>query len=175
MSRNTRRTVRGYLASLFHKYTGHRWVASRGLQDIYNYRPIDERISTSGQPTEAQFGCIRDAGFTSVINLAPAGAENALPDEAAVLRDLGLHYVHLPVDFARPTQSDFRQFVDALGQLDAEKVWIHCAANMRVSAFLFRYRTEILGEDMRGTRADMEAIWEPFGAWKPFLAGKPDS
>ena len=175
VSRNTGRTVWGYLVSLAHKYTGHRWVSARELRDIYNYRRIDERISTSGQPTVAQFDSIRDAGFTSVVNLAPAGAENALPDEAGVLRGLGLHYVHLPVDFARPTQADFRGFVEALGALESEKVWIHCAANMRVSAFVFRYRTEILDQDPGPARADLEAIWEPFGAWKPFLAGQPDA
>lgn len=174
MTGDTRRTILGYLVSLWGKYTGHRWAGASRLEDIYNYRPIDERTSTSGQPTGVQFERIREAGFTSVINLAPAAGENALPDEAGLLGALGMNYVHIPVDFARPTQAKYQEFVAAMGALGKEKIWIHCAANMRVSAFLFRYRTEILGVEKAIARSDMESIWEPFANWEAFLAGNPD-
>ena len=53
----------------------------------------------------------------------------------------------------------------------AEKVWIHCAANMRVSAFLFRYRIEKMGADRSLAKHDLNQIWEPFDYWRPFMSG----
>src|SRR5690606_1680022 len=82
----------------------------------------------------SQFPAIRAAGYTQVINLAPHGAENALPDERAMVEGLGMRYVHLPVDFSNPTEEDFAAFCAAMsGMSGDERIYVHCAANMRVS------------------------------------------
>jgi len=52
----------------------------------------------------------------------------------------------------------------------SEKTWVHCAANMRVSAFMYKYRCEILNENAVKAKVDLEKIWEPFGAWKNFIS-----
>ncbi len=136
------------------------------LQDIHNYLAINEMLSTSGQPTEIQFGAIKKAGFTVVINLAPHTAENAIENESGILRQLGLKYIHLPVDFAHPTEKNFSDFVRIMQAQQQEKVWLHCAANKRVSAFLHRYRCSVLAEDPKVVRADLEKIWQPDGVWR---------
>lgn len=41
------------------------------LSEIHNYLPINEHVATAGQPTEAPFHKVCDAGFAVVINLAP--------------------------------------------------------------------------------------------------------
>ena len=51
-----------------------------------------------------------------------------------------------------------------------EKTWVHCAANMRVSAFIYRYRCAVLGEAEQVAKQDLEKIWQPFGNWKTFLS-----
>jgi hypothetical protein len=38
--------------------------------EIYNFHAIRGRLGTAGQPTEAQFRAVREAGFDVVINLA---------------------------------------------------------------------------------------------------------
>ena len=141
------------------------------LDQIFNYFKIDDRISTSGQPSESEFDLIKQAGFQTVVNLAPHGAENSLADEAGLLQRLTLEYVHIPVDFRNPAETDFSAFCDVLDKLREKKVWIHCAANMRVSAFLFRYRTEKLGVDSSLAKHDLNQIWEPFDYWKLFMSG----
>ncbi len=133
MALNTVRTTLGYLRSLLGKYTPTQFRAE-SLDDIYNYLSLNDRISTSGQPTERQFALVKAAGFADVINLAPHDAENALDDEAGVLEGLGLAYTHIPVNFARPTEKKFEAFCERMGELEDRKVWVHCAANMRVSA-----------------------------------------
>lgn len=139
------------------------------LDDIYNYLPVSDTISTSGQPTQAQFALVQAAGFHHVVNLAPHDAENAIADEPGVLSGLGIKYTHIPVNFAEPTDADFEDFVTRMQALEGEKVWVHCAANMRVSAFIYRYRREILGVADQVARRDLNQIWEPFGVWKGFV------
>ena len=124
--------------------------------------------ATSGQPSESQFQQISDAGYEVVINLAPTSIlENSVIDEERILQDLGLTYVHIPVDFKNPTEADFGSFVDNVRR--PEKVWVHCAANMRVSAFTYRYRTQILGEDESNAMSDLQKIWNPIGIWSEFV------
>ncbi len=168
MNKNTVKTTIGYVATLVRKYTPFK-TESNSLADIYNYLAIDEMLATSGQPTEKQLSLIKDAGYVRVINLAPASAENALGNEADLLESLGLDYVHIPVNFKKPSERKFKLFVDAMQQTNKEKTWVHCAANMRVSAFVYRYRKEVLLESTVGARKDLERIWEPFGVWKTFI------
>jgi hypothetical protein len=52
-----------------------------------------------------------------------------------------------------------------------EKIWVHCAANMRASAFIYRYRCSVMKEEESIARQDIEKIWQPFGVWKNFLSG----
>ena len=140
------------------------------IGDIYNYLKVDDRIATSGQPSEQQFALIRDAGYVTVINLAPSSAlENSLADEDSLLEELGIEYIHIPVDFKNPTEEDFTKFVRSLESRAGQKVWVHCAANARVSAFVYRYRRSVLGEDEATASADLRKIWEPFGVWKAFI------
>lgn len=170
MSLNTLKTVYGYLVTLLEKYTRLK-VSGDTLAGIYNAHRVSERVFTSGQPTEVQFHAIRDAGYEAVINLAPHDAENALRDEASLVTALGLDYIHIPVDFSRPTEKDFQQFVSAMSACSGARLWIHCAANMRVSAFMYRYRCDIEGMDRQQARNDLRRVWEPFGVWKKFVSG----
>ena len=170
MSLNTLKTVYGYLITLLEKYTWLR-VSRDTLAGIYNVHRISERLCTSGQPTEGQFQAIRDAGYKAVINLAPHDAENALANEATLVTELGLDYIHIPVDFSCPTEKDFQQFVSAMSTCSGVRLWVHCAANMRVSAFVYRYRCDVQGMNRQEARSDLRRIWEPFGVWKKFVSG----
>ena len=167
MALNTLKTTFGFLRTLVGKYTPIE-SSSDSLQDIFNYLEISECISTSGQPTENQFSLVKAAGFENVINLAPHNVENSLANEAGVLSTLGMNYIHIPVDCGNPTEDNFNEFSGALKSFENQKVWVHCAANMRVSAFVYRYRCNVLGEQSSSARKDLSKIWEPFGVWKDF-------
>src|SRR4030095_14968557 len=58
-------------------------AAFHALSAIYNFRAISDKLGTAGQPTEAQFKLVRDAGFAAVINLALPTSDNALPNEGS--------------------------------------------------------------------------------------------
>ena len=71
--------------------------------------------------------------------------------------------------FDNPREQEYEKFVAAMQAAAGKKVWVHCAANARVSAFVFRYRCGILGEDNQAARQDLEKIWHPVGVWKKFI------
>src|SRR5216110_2680195 len=98
-------------------------------ETIYHWRRLDDRITTSGQPTEPQLEDIHALGVRHIINLGLHSHEKALPDEAASVSRLGMTYIHIPVDFQKPTDRDFDQFCSAMEQLKEVPVHVHCIAN----------------------------------------------
>jgi len=94
------------------------------LADIVNFIAIDERIATSGQPSEEQLREIRAEGFEAIVNLGLLDQDYSLVDEAGSVRALGLSYTHIPVIFTDPTPEDFERFRAALRELSGRKVFV---------------------------------------------------
>ena len=139
------------------------------LSDIYNYHAVGDLLGTAGQPTEAQFRTVREAGFEAVINLALPTSDNALANEGSVVTGLGMPYVHIPVDFKAPTSQDFRAFCRVMEAFEDRPVFVHCAANMRVSAFVFLHRVLQQGVAVVEAERDLHAIWQPDEVWSRFI------
>jgi uncharacterized protein (TIGR01244 family) len=138
---------------------------------IYNYRGVDARLATSGQPTEAQLASIAADGFEVIINLGlHDDPRYALADEAATVRALGMTYVHIPVQFGAPTEREASAFFDEMDRHGDRKVWAHCAANMRVSAFLGLYRVVRQGWSEAEAFELMDSLWKPNPAWATFIS-----
>ena len=108
-------------------------------------------------------------GVRHIINLGLHTHEKALPDEASSVGQLGMTYIHIPVNFQNPTDEDFAKFCAAMEQLKEVTVHVHCIANYRVSAFFYRYRRDVLGMNEAEARAEMEQVWQPEGVWAAFI------
>ena len=146
---------------------------STPLEDIRNYRPVDQRLASSGQPDEAQLAAIAAAGYETVINLAPHDDPRyALADEAGTVAALGLDYIHIPVPFAAPTAADFARFRNAMDAARERRVWVHCAANYRVSAFIGLYRVRAEGWSRAAAFALMDSVWQADAVWSQFIAAQ---
>lgn len=141
--------------------------------DIYNWRRLDDRLTTSGQPREDQLAALAELGVRHVINLALHTHEQALPDEATSVADLGMSYTHLPVDFQNPTSADLLAFFEVMDRLQGEPIHVHCIANYRVSAFVYRYRIDVLGWRESEARPDLDALWRPDGVWQALVEQPP--
>lgn len=145
------------------------------IEDIFNCVVISENIALSGQPTEAQFKDIAQAGFEHIIDLAPTDARYSIADESLLLKSLKVSYYHLPVDFNQPSLEDFEIFENTLLELLNKKVWIHCAANYRVSVFFGLFAQKHLGWTTTQRDALIRSIWESdenwsmSDTWKEFL------
>ena len=141
----------------------------RNLTAIRNFRRIDDRIATGGQPTEAQLSDLAVAGFECVINLALTTSTDALADEPATVRALGLEHIHIPVDFEAPTAEDYERFAAAMREWHGRAVFVQCAANYRVSVFFAIHRVTVLGWRRETALAAVRDVWEPDAVWAAFF------
>ena len=144
-------------------------MPSPPLSTIYNFLAYEDGTGTSGQPTTAQFGAIQEAGYAVVINLATGTTPRDLPHEAQVVSGLGMAYIHIPVIWDAPTMANLTQFFDTMDATQDTQRFVHCIANMRVSAFMCLYRVLRHGIPEQDARAMMHRIWEPNAIWKPFV------
>tara|TARA_A100001037_G_scaffold182625_1_gene163611 strand:- start:313 stop:777 length:465 start_codon:yes stop_codon:yes gene_type:complete len=138
------------------------------LEEIDHYLRIDDRLSTSGQPTAEQVPEIVEDGCLTLINLITPDSKNAIPNEGEIASELGLTYVHIPVVWSEPKRSDWDQYCALLNTSD-RKTHTHCVVNMRVSAFTFLYRVAHQDADPAEAKALMEEIWTPNGVWEEFV------
>ncbi|NLF12058.1 MAG: phosphatase [Anaerolineaceae bacterium] len=139
------------------------------LNQICNYLPIGPDLGTAGQPGPGQFAALRAAGYDLVVNLAMPTSTGALPDEPGLVAAQGMEYVAIPVVWEAPTLADLERFFDVMERARGRKVFVHCALNMRVSAFVFLYRVLRLGVPPDIARETMHRIWQPDGVWAAFV------
>jgi protein tyrosine phosphatase (PTP) superfamily phosphohydrolase (DUF442 family) len=139
------------------------------LSQIEAFVPVSPTLATSGQPTIDQFEWIRDAGYGVVLNLAMPSSSNWLPQEPAILDRLGLDYIHLPVLWENPILDDFDQFCAVLEGHKTEKLWVHCAKNMRVSAMTYLFQRLKLGLTHEVAWRYVEPVWQPNDVWHNFI------
>lgn len=137
--------------------------------DIYHFRRLSALITTSGQPNEDQLKQLAELGVTDVVNLGMHDHERALPDEAASVSALGMNYIHIPVEFDAPTDEHFARFCDEMKMLQDKTIHVHCIANLRVTAFLYRYMRDELDIPASEARALMDTVWCPGGVWAEFI------
>jgi protein tyrosine phosphatase (PTP) superfamily phosphohydrolase (DUF442 family) len=139
------------------------------MKKILNYIKINELISTSGQPKIEELELIANEGFEVVINLAMPTTSNALENEDKIVSSLNMSYIHIPVDFENPKLSDLKLFLNILQALGANKVWIHCAKNYRVSAFMYVYHKYILHTPFEQIDLSIFDMWQPSSVWQELM------
>lgn len=146
------------------------------IADAYNYREISETVATSGIPTEEQLSGLKTEGFAAVINLLPDESSNAVAGEEDIIRDQGLEYYHIPVDFEDPTDEDFNAFTDALEGLGDQKILVHCASNFRASAFFALYAMKHIEWSEEQADELIDSLWDPIAnpPWDQFIEDMRD-
>ncbi len=139
------------------------------LEEIYHFTVHNERLASAGLPQPEEIGFVKAAGYETIINLLPRYYEGVLEEETQI-HALEIDYVHIPVEWSAPQLSDLERFFAAMQEREDKRVFIHCAANMRATAFLFLYRTLIAGEDSKAPAETMARIWQPNPTWQDFIA-----
>ena len=139
------------------------------MNKILNHIKINELISTSGQLKIEEFELIANEGFEVVINLAVPTTSNSLENEDKIVSNLNMSYIHIPVSFENPKISDLKLFLNILQSLGANKVWIHCAKNYRVSAFMYVYHKYILHTPFEQIDLSIFDMWQPSSVWQELM------
>ena len=140
------------------------------IEDIKNFKQVDEALGTAGQPSESQLREIASAGYEVVINLGLLDPKYCLADEAGLVAGLGMEYHHIPVVFGSPQVPEFDRFVEVMESCRGRRAFVHCALNWRVSAFVGLYGEMRLGWSRATADAHMRTFWEPDETWTAFAA-----
>ena len=141
------------------------------MNGIYNYLKYDDKLSSSGMPTPEQLKEVAEAGARVVINLATSKSEGAIPNEAELVTDLGMEYIHIPVEWNKPTRRNLDDFLHAMDAHRDDKVLVHCQANFRATGFVALYRILRQGWKVEDAFQPLRRIWNPeeYPIWQTFI------
>jgi uncharacterized protein (TIGR01244 family) len=124
------------------------------------FSSVGDDLFIGGQPTEKALRELRAKGVTTIVNLRmPQEMARVGFDEAALARELGMRYVHIPMRGTPenpygPKQLD--EFAAAIAAADG-KVLLHCTIAWRAShlwaAYLIRERQVPAATAVAQTRA----------------------
>lgn len=140
------------------------------LETVRNFQRISDRLASAGQIGYDQIPLLGEQAYEVVVNLAVADADRNGEEGFRVARE-GLTYVHIPVDWEAPRVEDVGLFFDVMEASEGRKVFVHCFANMRASAFVYLYRTLVQGVPEEDARATMNEVWDPWetDAWADLI------
>jgi uncharacterized protein (TIGR01244 family) len=102
---------------------------------------VSDRITVGAQPTPTQIERLAQEGFKTIVNLRTSGEEDQplSPDaEGDRVRQLGLHYLHIPVSAKALGAEQVDQFRQELSRLPAP-MFVHCATGKRSGAFVMMH------------------------------------
>ena len=111
------------------------------------FAKVGEDVFISGQPTEQGLRDLAAQGVTTVVNLrTPPEMAKIGFDEAALIKQLGIKYVYLPMRGNQEfpySPENVKKFADAMSESKG-KVLLHCTVAWRAShmwaAYLIQYR-----------------------------------
>ena len=110
-------------------------AAMSELTGIAHFLKLTDQVWTGGQPWLEHLPKLKDAGIKVIINLRPHAEYQGEREEAKV-KELGMGYFNIPVDFRTPDELDADDFLKLTDeQLKNGPVFIHCAVGTRVGAF----------------------------------------
>jgi protein tyrosine phosphatase (PTP) superfamily phosphohydrolase (DUF442 family) len=122
--------------------------------DIGNFFRVNAQVSTGGQPTREQLATLKAEGVRGIVNLREPEEHN-IEEEATLAKDLGLHYISIPVKTAAPKDEQVETFLKVTNDPEIFPLFIHCASANRVGAFWMIRR--ILVDGWTPERAEAEA------------------
>jgi uncharacterized protein (TIGR01244 family) len=131
---------------------------TRGLfQD--KFARVGDDVFIGGQPTERALRELRAQGITTVVNLRSPPEMARVPfDEAALVKELGMEYVYLPMRGTPElpySPEAVKKFATAMANAKG-KVLLHCTIAWRAShlwaAYLIQYRNVPVATALEQTR-----------------------
>lgn len=138
------------------------------------YATVGDDLFIGGQPTEKALRELKARGVTTVVNLRmPEEMARVSFDEAALLKELGITYVHIPLNGRdetayAPTALD--RFASVMSSAKG-KVLLHCTVAWRAShmwgAYLIRERQVPVTEALTQVRSINLRDDRPFGTQQP--------
>jgi protein tyrosine phosphatase (PTP) superfamily phosphohydrolase (DUF442 family) len=108
------------------------------LSGVPNACQIHPHVITGGQPTAHQLRALKDAGGDIVLDIRDP-MEARPVDEAALVSQLGMEYVNIPVRAGSLEDSTLERILTVLRGAGDRTVFLHCSSGNRVGGTLIPY------------------------------------
>lgn len=112
--------------------------AFQAVSGVANACQILPTVISGGQPTAEQLRNLKAAGGEIVLDLRDP-MEPRPVDEAALVRELGMEYVNVPVRAGSLDDATLEQILAALRRAGDRTVFFHCGSGSRVGGALIPY------------------------------------
>lgn len=112
--------------------------AFQAVRSVANACQILPNVITGGQPTAEQLEALNKAGGAIVLDLRDP-MEPRPVDEAALVRQLGMEYVNVPVRAGALDDLVLERVLGVLRMAGDRTVFVHCGSGNRVGGALLPY------------------------------------
>jgi protein tyrosine phosphatase (PTP) superfamily phosphohydrolase (DUF442 family) len=113
-------------------------TAFQAISGVANACQILPHVVTGGQPTAEQLKAFRAAGGDIVLDLRDP-MEPRPVDEAALVQQLGMEYVNIPVRGGSLDDTTLEQILAVLRRAGDRTLFFHCGSGSRVGGALIPY------------------------------------
>jgi protein tyrosine phosphatase (PTP) superfamily phosphohydrolase (DUF442 family) len=142
--------------------------------DVHHFRQVDAKLLRGDAPSPATYRALAAMGVTTVVDLR---AERHLPDDSALLAELGIERVNLPIrDGQVPAVADVERFIELVRDAPG-LVYVHCNAGVgRTGSMLAAYRVRTGQASWGEALIDNLAVGPPSLQQLAFMAasGRPE-
>jgi len=125
------------------------------MSAIDRFREETPLLATAAQPKAEHFDWLRAQGYEAIVNISTPTARNFVADEPRLVMEKGMTYVHVPVDCSALAEDHYRLVSGVLKSVEGKKVLLHCAGNVKASAFAHLFRVKELGQDAGTLRSEL--------------------
>src|SRR5688572_16201113 len=112
--------------------------AFQAVRGVANACQILPNVISGGQPTAEQLKALKAAGGDIVLDLRDP-MEPRPVDEPAVVRELGMEYVNVPVKAGALDDATLQRILAVLRSARERTVFFHCGSGSRVGGALIPY------------------------------------
>ncbi len=130
------------------------------IEKIERFKKIDDKLSTSGQPTENELKRIAEEGFEVLINTRPKSEMDELFNEREIVENLGMKYFQIETDLLKPNMEELNKFLELMIKYNGKKIFLHCRANKRASGLLAIYRIAKLNWEKENALNKVREVWD---------------
>lgn len=113
-------------------------TAFQAVSGVANACQILPNVVTGGQPTAEQLKALKEAGGGIVLDLRDP-MEPRPVDEPALVRELGMEYINIPVRAGSLDDTTLEQILAVLRGAGGRTVFFHCGSGSRVGGALIPY------------------------------------
>lgn len=113
-------------------------TAFQAISGVANACQILPTVVTGGQPTADHLKALKEAGGEIVLDLRDPMEPRPVA-EAALVRELGMEYINIPVRAGSLDDTTLEQILGVLRRAGERTVFFHCGSGSRVGGALIPY------------------------------------